>query len=1296
MRLSKLILHGFKSFADKTEFAFDSPITGVVGPNGCGKSNVVDAVKWVLGEQSAKSLRGEAMLDVIFNGSGDRKPAGAAEVTLVFSNPAAPDGTRKLQLDTDEVSVGRRLYRDGNSAYTLNGRTSRLMDVRDLFLDTGVGVDAYSVIEQGRVSQMLESNPQQRRLIFEEAAGISRFKAKKREAQRKLERVDQNLLRVNDIVEEVEKRLRSVKVQAGRARTFKEHADRLADLRLAFALREYHLLTRRRDELSKQADGHRFSLDDATTDLQRKQDQLAGHRGRADEVSTDRQRLDHERVQTDAKVTSAQQRQRHADQQARQIDEQSAGLRHDLTAAATRRDETAASLAAESINLKDLTAKLEAARGTITGRDKSFRDGQRTANDLNQRAEACKSAILAAMRKASAVAGRLGSIDIHRTNLAGQQKRLADRRRLVLEETGQGTARRDDLKSRLDAAEKSIADRQAEHDAKRAEAASLGQHISRLTEQLGAARESRSGLRSRQKVLEDLEARREGVSEGVREVLRRREKDFPFIRGLVADALRVDVEHAATIEAALDGRDQWLVADHFDATSAAPFAKLPGRVNLLRGTGVPPASAPSSSSTEEEERGRDARATVPADRSDRGTGVPPASAASSWSTEGEERGRDARATVPADRSDRGTGVPPASAASFWFSEKEERGRDARATVPAGWVRLAVDLVRYAADDAPLVRHLLGTTAVVRTLADAIALHRTGPAGWRYVARSGEVVESDGTLRAGPFGAGMGLLSRRSELDALAAQLAAADQRIGTLSAEVASGNERAKGVERATNELRNAVHDAKTRRVEVAGQLAAAADKLAALARELPVLDRELSGLLDQSGKLKTEEATLRGQAAALDAEQSDGEAEVARLTEQQAGLAGDLKRWGDELTAARVTFGQVQEKQLGSRQAVDRQTAAVAELGQQIGRMEKSLATVGDRRAAVVSEREAAGRDEAALVEAKQSLAERLTKLAEEAEGLKRAVREGNESVESARAARTTIEKAAHETEVALSQVAAKLESAVARAADDLSLDLPAKYADSPDYEPADEDWDAVADEIKQLREKIGRLGNVNLDAIAEQEELESRATFLHAQVDDLATSKSQLVDLIDTINRESGVRFEQTFNTVREHFQAMFRKLFGGGKADVFLETEIETKGDDGQIIKQKVDVLDAGIEIVARPPGKQPATISQLSGGEKTMTCIALLMSIFKSKPSPFCILDEVDAALDEANNDRFNLIVQEFLEQSQFIVITHSKRTMRIADVLYGVTMQEPGVSKRVAVRFDQVDQEGRIKAGAEAA
>jgi len=273
-----------------------------------------------------------------------------------------------------------------------------------------------------------------------------------------------------------------------------------------------------------------------------------------------------------------------------------------------------------------------------------------------------------------------------------------------------------------------------------------------------------------------------------------------------------------------------------------------------------------------------------------------------------------------------------------------------------------------------------------------------------------------------------------------------------------------------------------------------------------------------------------------------------------------------------------------------------------------------------------------------------------------------------------------------------------VQRTQDELQLDLPGRYAEMTAVDPEGVNFDEIAAEIKDLREKIQRLGNVNVEAIGELAELEQRQQFLSAQLTDLAGSKEQLTALIEEINQESGVRFEATFNAVREHFQGMFRKLFGGGKADVILETELQPAvlpvPVDGEAPAEaaapvKIDILEAGIEIVARPPGKQPVTISQLSGGEKTMTCVALLLSIFKSKPSPFCILDEVDAALDEANNSRFNAVVQEFLDRSQFIIITHSKRTMKIAETLYGVTMQEQGVSKRVAVKFDQVDAEGRI-------
>src|SRR5215217_6264050 len=297
MRLKKLILHGFKSFADRTEFVFDSPITGIVGPNGCGKSNVVDGFKWVLGEQSAKSLRGDAMLDVIFNGSSVRKAAGMAEVVLVFDNPKREDGTRLLHVDTEEVFVGRRLFRDGTSEYTVNNSSSRLKDIREMFLDTGVGVDAYSVIEQGRVAALLEANPAERRLIFEEAAGISKFKAKKKEAQRKLEKVDQNLLRVNDIVEEVDRRLRSVKLQAGKARSFQEYSTRLGELRLTYSIQEYHTQYQQAAEVKRQLDDAQFRLDDLAGDLARAQNELAEKRTSFDELSQRRQKLEYELVQ---------------------------------------------------------------------------------------------------------------------------------------------------------------------------------------------------------------------------------------------------------------------------------------------------------------------------------------------------------------------------------------------------------------------------------------------------------------------------------------------------------------------------------------------------------------------------------------------------------------------------------------------------------------------------------------------------------------------------------------------------------------------------------------------------------------------------------------------------------------------------------------------------------------------------------------------------------------------------------------------------------------------------------------
>jgi chromosome segregation protein len=1219
MRLKKLIVHGFKSFADRTEFVFDSPITGIVGPNGCGKSNVVDAVKWVMGEQSAKSLRGDAMMDVIFNGSGSRKPSGMSEVTLVFENPLRDDGTRALNMDADEVAVGRRLFRDGTSEYHLNNSASRLKDIRELFLDTGIGGDAYSIIEQGKVAAMLESNPAERRAIFEEAAGISKYKAKKKETERKLEKVDANLLRVTDIVEEVEKRLRSVKVQAGKARSYQEHTARLTDLRLQYVLQEYHVQQTQLDELTSRRDDLQFRVDDLHADLSRKQTELTEKREQFDRLSQKRQATEYELVQAKASNESARQRQEYARQQIDQISEQSESFAQDQQQAEQRLSQVREQLVSEQKQFEQLTAELFEHRRLIEERQTAYRDGQLSLNKIAQEIEQGKSRLLDLMRLVSQTSNRLGAIEIERKNIAGHQGRIGERRRLVVEELAELDANRGQFEHKLQRTDMDISVLQLQSDRRKREAAELGQQIQQIAEQLGQAREQRSGLLSRQNLLSDLEHRREGVSEGVKSVLRQREGKFAFVQGLVADLIRVDVEHAHVIEAALDGRDQLLVTNDSAALSLAreELANLEGRVNFL------------------------CRDRLPA----------------------FENGYD------------------------WNQHPQP-------------IRLAIDLVKVEPANLSTAEHLLGKTVIVESLADAEELQRIGPRGYRYVTTAGEVIESDGLLRAGPLTAAMGLISRRSELDALASQIAEIDGRIEKLNHTLSESSQQAKSIEEGMNTLAGAIYQSNTVRVELSSKIARITDQQNQFRREQPVLEKELQQLMDQVGRLTGEEQTLSDKKAGLESEQAQRQQSVEQLTADHLRTNEELKQTAETLTTTRVQSGQIQEKQLASRQQVERHESDVRELTEQSQRIEASRKQLAQRLVGIEAELEKATAAEEELEQKQQKLAGEVEELSSIVSALQETVSELAREVETFRESSSEAESDLHRVQMSESETRVRQEGMVARAREELNLDLPARYNESP-YVPAELDWDAIAAEIKELKEKIARLGNINLDSLAEQEELETREKFMRDQVGDLTTSKLQLQQLIEQINLESSARFEATFEAVREHFQGIFRKLFGGGAADIILETVVEDSsaaaemGADGKPIPvmRKIDALDAGIEIIARPPGKKPVSISQLSGGEKTMTCVALLMSIFKSKPSPFCILDECDAALDEANNTRFNLIIQEFLDQSQFIVITHSKRTMQIADVLYGVTMQEQGVSRRVAVKFDQIDSQGRVSADA---
>jgi chromosome segregation protein len=563
---------------------------------------------------------------------------------------------------------------------------------------------------------------------------------------------------------------------------------------------------------------------------------------------------------------------------------------------------------------------------------------------------------------------------------------------------------------------------------------------------------------------------------------------------------------------------------------------------------------------------------------------------------------------------------------------------------------------------------------------------------------------------------MGLLSRRSELDAIALQVIEVDAQIAELNEQLSHSSQQAKDVEGQVNELRNAVYQLNTQKVELNSQGSQVNDRLNGLRRELPLLEKELHHLHEQTGKLTDEAQTLSEQRGAFETNQQSLQDQIEQFAQQQAELVEQVKHLAEELTQCRVVLGQVQEKQLSARQHVERLRSQQAELAQQVERIAKSIAALSGRRDDAETALQKGRRDEEQHAARVEALRERVDTLTGQLQQLTAHVRELTSKVESIRGLHGELEGKLHALQLQQGELNVRREALTSRTQDELQLDVAVRYQEALDafatereanaeapfaYDAGATDWDAVGREIKELKDKIAKLGNVNLDAIGEMEELETKSAFFATQLADLAKAKAELVALIDEINRESGIRFEQTFAAVREHFQHLFRKLFGGGSADVFLELEVEDTeamkaakeaalpGESVPVMRKAVDPLDAGIEIIARPPGKKPVTISQLSGGEKAMTCIALLMSIFKSKPSPFCILDEVDAPLDEANNVRFGLIVQEFLDLSQFIIITHHKRTMQIGDMLYGVTMQEQGVSKRVAVKFEQVQQGGRI-------
>ncbi len=1216
MRLAKITLNGFKSFAEKTQIEFSAPITAIVGPNGCGKSNVVDAIRWVLGEQSAKTLRGGAMLDVIFNGSSNRKPAGMAAVCLHFDNPPRDDGSRFLPVDADTVTVTRQLFRDGTSEYLINANKARLRDIRELFFDTGIGTNAYSMIEQGKVDAMLVSKPAERRAIFEEAAGITTFKQRKKEALRKLERCEQNLLRVRDKLEDVEKRLRSVKVQAGKARNYQEISTRLRELRLSFTLAEYHKLQTELARLAEEISHAEVQRRHAAEQLEAAEEQRNEAEAQRQRLLDRRRELESKRLTAQAQRDQAAQReqftQNNLDELHEQIarDEQrKAGLEEQATERREQIDE-------QGEQIDQLNRQLDQAEQRIETAAAEQRARQHELNEAQAALEDEKAGIGNLLRATTDLHNRITALDAQEQNLKGQRDKLSDRADELGGELSRLLSSRDEAQEQLDQARHLIEQETAKLEQQKAAGDQLSAEQRQLTHRLAEHKEQRTSLHSRWRTLDELERSQSGVDEAVKAVLARKAangtgNEYRCVMGLLADLIDTDVEHAAVVEAALGGYEQSLIVEQLGDLADTPGAldSLAGRVTFLAIDQMPPLVS------------------------------------------------DEQAMV--DRIAAKLGVT---------------------------VRRVQDLIRYEPRLGPLVWKLLGRTLAVADLAAARRMRHALPAGYRLVTTVGEVLETDGRAIVGPMqtGSGTGLISRRTELADLADRIGDLDYQINADQTDLAQLSDRASHVEKVQQELRTAIYESSTIKVELTSRIEQYDAAVGRIEQEQPVISREVEQIHAQLQQADAQKREHEQEAQRVEAEAEASRQRAAELERQIADLAAQAESAQERFTDARIEASKLSEQITAAQKQLRQLEIALADAG----RVSDELAgQIEHHRSRIGSFEQALEECDQRIGEADEQIAaadEELAGFQQQLDAASSRVTELAQHLGHYRKQAEQIDNQTHELQMSRREVEVRSDNLVQRAAEDLQLDVVAGYAEhNPDLET---DWDAVREEIHDLQGRLDRLGNVNLNAIDEQAELEAKQAELAEQLSDIDKARDELERLIQYLSDESRTRFEEAFKQIRDNFAGsggMFRKLFGGGRADLML-----TADEQGHI-----DPLEAGIEIIAKPPGKEPQSINLLSGGERTMVAVALLLSIFRSRPSPFCVLDEVDAALDEANVERFCDVIHSFLDQSHFIVITHHKRTMQAADLLYGITMQERGVSRRVSVQLDQVAHDGSIKSSA---
>lgn len=1189
MLLKSLEIQGFKSFPDKTVLSFGQGITAVVGPNGSGKSNISDAIRWVLGEQSSKSLRGSKMEDVIFNGTSSRRAVGFAEVSLTVDNSA-----RKLDFDADDVKVTRRYYRSGESEYLLNGASVRLRDIQMLFMDTGLGRDGYSIIGQGRIGDIVASKSEERREIFEEAAGISKYRYRKNEAERRLNAAEDNLLRLRDIVRELEERVGPLKIQADKARKYLALAGEKKELEIGLWLRTIEQSRETLRDLS------------AKLELARTQYDAAGHAveeidARIDEIAENAQRLT-------VRMDEVRQDARRFEEEAARCESDAGLLRNDIF----HNTETITRLRAQ---LEQSETGGEGILRDIAAREEAIAEKKGTAADAEEKRRALEEELAGLVESHNTYSGRIETLSQEASALA---LRLSDIRvRSVTSESSLGeiTMRLSQLAASISlragqnaAAEKELAQRREEWQlaCERAEElqntlAGYEMRYRSRASKLEAAKEEANkrnldaGEKSRRvRLLEEMERNLEGFAQSVKAVMKQAERgELPGIHGPVSRLIQAGSAYALAVETALGAAAQNVVCDR------------------------------------------------------------------------EEDAKEAIRYLKETKGGRATFLPLTSVKGNLLSENGLEGE-------TGFIGLASSLVEADPRYAGVVRSLLGRTAVAEDLDSAVRIAKKYHYRFRIVSLDGQVVNAGGSMTGGSSVKGAGMLSRRAEIERLKKEAGFLAEKARQAQEEVARLSQDTAAAEAALTGARGELSSAGEEKIRLEGEVRRLTEQAAAAKRELEEGEAEQASLHERAEEYRRISIEAEDEAAEARQQKERVETELRSLS----GNREELSRRREELSAG---IGEMRLQTLAIEKEIEAEHAAIADLRARLAdeegardslrRQEAELRDINktlDERAAALTEQAGSLRTQAAGTQGRieELMAERAKGEAEQAL-LRQQSRDKADEREKAGLEAARIEEKCH---------------TVGREADDVTRRLYEEYEltrseAEATVQPA-EDIPAATRRLSDLKNRIRALGSVNVDAIEEYREVSERYEFLNAQVKDVETSKEELHRLISDLTVQMREIFIDRFRQINYNYGIVFTEMFGGGKGELKL-----TDPDD---------ILGSGIEMHVQPPGKVILNLDVLSGGEKALAAIALLFAILKVTPSPFCVLDEIEAALDDVNVDRYAQYLRRMSGNSQFIVITHRRGTMEEADVLYGVTMQEQGVSKLLELRASEVEEKLGIR------